>query len=200
MAMIINNKVINVPKDAQDGSICPYRDWFQTECWACDYCGRNEDYEHGADFPTINIGGFRFFKESIKEGKLKDNVFRFKYGNKTILIDIKYIDDDYCGYELQEIWDKIEELKEKGTVEDMYYDYKTGQTDTVIQYQSTTQFVLKDCTLTFEKLSDEHAVLAMITSQIPDEMEYNSFLGLINYLDQEKMTEGEWEDIYGWDI
>ena len=77
-----NGSVSIVPDNVdKDLPICPYRDdWFQSECWICDWCGRNEEAEHGVEFETVEIDGFQFFKDGLK--KVDDE--KIVYGCKML--------------------------------------------------------------------------------------------------------------------
>lgn len=68
MLWIKEDKTVSLdPKDTvTDIPLCPFRDWLQSECWICDYCGRNEAGEHGAEFPITKIGDWEFFEDDLK--------------------------------------------------------------------------------------------------------------------------------------
>ena len=76
------DKAIIIQENAnKDWPICPYRDdWFQSECWICDFCGRNEETEHGVEFKTVAIDGFSFYKDELK--KVDDE--EIVYGDKVL--------------------------------------------------------------------------------------------------------------------
>lgn len=195
----INEKVVEVPSSAIKGTICPSRsDYFQTECWRCDFCGRNEEYEHGAVFDTTEVAGFKFYIENITNCRIENDEFVFEYGNKTIFINIKYL-PEFCNRSLSDIWAMIEELKNNGIVEDniIYYD----GVDMIKQLGNSTEFKIQDDIYGFpEKLTDEEAVICFITDTCPESNKLKTFIDLINYQNEETLTLGEWEDIYGYDI
>ena len=83
--ILINNR--ELPMWSQKDTICPYRHWMQTECYNCDFCGRNEAYEHGASYDTIDVNGFEFFTDAISNVQKHHNIVSFDYGhNKKVEI------------------------------------------------------------------------------------------------------------------
>lgn len=199
MSCKMNEKIVEIPNNAIKGTICPSRsDYFQTECWMCDFCGRNEAYEHGAVFDTTEVGGFKFYTKNITNCRIENDEFVFEYGNKTIFINIKYL-PKFCNRSLSDIWAMIEELRNNGIVEDniIYYD----GVDMIKQLGNSTEFKIQDDIYGFpEKLTDEEAVICFITETCPESNELKTFIDLINYQNEETLTLGEWEDIYGYDI
>lgn len=93
-----------------DLPICPYRhDWIQSECNICDFCGRNEAQEHGQEFPTIEMNGFTWFKDELKE---IDNADILRYGEKIIDISTNTIIlmQEGDNQRLKDISDKLRNL------------------------------------------------------------------------------------------
>ena len=78
---MIWNEIIISKNANKDLPICPYRDdWFQSECHNCDFCGRNEEAEHGRKFETVVIDDFNFFKDELK----KVDEQQIIYGDKVL--------------------------------------------------------------------------------------------------------------------
>ena len=182
--------VVEVPNNAVKGTVCPYRaDYFQTECWRCDYCGRNEAYEHGASFQTVTINGFNFDEEAIDttKSKIKDGWYIFQYGCKEVQMNIKYL-GRWCDWEMEEIHQAIITLRETGEFHYMN-DYIKDYDGTIILYLENKPYVVDNY---------DDGIIRLIGDYT--EPQYKTFIHLIEWQEENHMSLAEWEDIYGYDI
>lgn len=189
--------VVEVPKDAIKGTICPVRkDYFQTECWRCDLCGRNEAYEHGASFETVQINGFKLYEEAIntKNSKIEDGWYIFQYGYKEMHLNIKYL-DEWCGWSLEEIHNAIVKFRENDTYK---IQITNDEFDSVEDYDGPIFLYLDGKEYGPFNTTPDDAVIMLIGDYT--ESQHKTFVHLIEWQEENHMSLADWEDLYGYDI